>query len=151
MVQDHGLSVRQACRAAPLARSAFYAPTVPREHSAWVAAVQAYVGENPGHGFDKLHPALRPKGFGKCRLYRLYRALRLNLKRRGKRRLPYRVKAPLRIPACPNEVWSADFMSDALWSGRRFQTFNVIHIPITRDTMGVLSNSRAGYGPTAYA
>ena len=30
------------------------------------------------------------------------------------------------IPARPNEVWSADFMSDALWSGRRFRTFNVM-------------------------
>jgi putative transposase len=30
------------------------------------------------------------------------------------------------VPARPNEVWSVDFMSDALWSGRRFRTFNVI-------------------------
>lgn len=69
---------------------------------------------------------MRRQGFGKCRLYRVYCALRLNLKRRGKRRLPARVKAPLVIPVQPNEVWSADFMSDALWSGRRFRTFNVI-------------------------
>ncbi len=25
-----------------------------------------------------------------------------------------------------NETWSADFMADALWSGRRFRTFNVL-------------------------
>jgi putative transposase len=25
-----------------------------------------------------------------------------------------------------NECWSADFMSDALWNGRRFRTFNVV-------------------------
>jgi transposase InsO family protein len=30
------------------------------------------------------------------------------------------------VPAGPNEVWSMDFMSDALWSGRRFRTFNVL-------------------------
>ena len=63
---------------------------------------------------------------GKCRLYRVYKALKLNIKRRGKRRLPARVKVPLVVPVRPNEVWSADFMSDALWSGRRFRTFNVI-------------------------
>jgi len=93
-----------------------------------IAAIQAYSHENPTHGFDKLYPALRTRGagFGKCRLYRLYRALRLNVKRKGKRRLPARVKEPLVIPECPNETWSADFMSDALWSGRRFRTFNVI-------------------------
>jgi putative transposase len=91
-----------------------------------IAAIESYVSENPGQGFDKLYPVLRTQGFGKCRLYRVYKALKLNLKRRGKRRLPARVKAPLLIPPRPNEVWSADFMSDALWSGRRFRTFNVI-------------------------
>ena len=93
-----------------------------------IEAIQSYAHDNPRHGFDKLYPALRAQGvgFGKCRLYRLYRALKLNLKRKGKRRLPARVKEPLRIPQRPNETWSADFMSDALWSGRRFRTFNVI-------------------------
>jgi putative transposase len=109
-----------------LARSAFYAPRRPRDDGPVIAAIQGYVRDNPRHGFDKLYPGVRGQGFGKCRLYRVYRSLRLNIKRRGKRRLPERVKAPLVIPAQPNEVWSADFMSDALWSGRRFRTFNVI-------------------------
>jgi putative transposase len=126
MVAEHGVSVRQACRAARLARSAFYAPRRPRDDGPIVAAIQRYVEENPTHGFDKLYPALRAEGRGKCRLYRVYRALRLNIKRRGKRRLPARVKVPLVIPARPNEIWSADFMADALWSGRRFRTFNVL-------------------------
>jgi len=126
MVQEHGISVRQACRAARLARSAFYAPRRPRDDSPAITAIQSYVQENPRHGFDKLYPALRPQGFGKCRLYRVYKALKLNLKRKGKRRLPARVKVPLVIPERPNECWSADFMSDALWSGRRFRTFNVM-------------------------
>jgi putative transposase len=126
MVAEHDVSVRQACRAVRLARSAFYAPRRPRDDRPIVAAIQRYVEDNPTQGFDKLYPALRAEGFGKCRLYRVYRALRLNIKRRGKRRLPARVKMPLVIPAEPNEVWSADFMADALWSGRRFRTFNVM-------------------------
>jgi putative transposase len=51
--------------------------------------------------------------------------LHLNLPRRGKRRLPERVREPLEVPLCANHTWSADFMADALWSGRRFRTFNV--------------------------
>jgi len=86
MVAEHGVSVRQACRAVRLARSAFYAPRQPRDDTPIVAAIQGYVQDNPRHGFDKLYPALRPEGFGKCRLYRVYRALGLNSKRRGKRR-----------------------------------------------------------------
>ena len=86
MVAEHGVSVRQACRAARLARSAFDAPRRPRDDGPIVAAIQRYVEENPIQGFDKLYPALRAEGRGKCRLYRVYRALRLNIKRRGKRR-----------------------------------------------------------------
>jgi putative transposase len=126
MVNEHALSVRQACRTARLARSAFYAPRRLRDDGPIIAAIEGYVRDNPRHGFDKLYPSVRSQGFGKCRLYRVYRALRLNIKRRGKRRLPDRVKTPLVIPQRANEVWSADFMSDALWSGRRFRTFNVI-------------------------
>lgn len=44
----------------------------------------------------------------------------------GQRRLPKRERVPLYVPLCPNTVWSADFMSDALACGRRLRTFNVI-------------------------
>ena len=60
------------------------------------------------------------------RVYRIYCNLRLNQKRRAKRRLPTRVKQPLLVPQQPNQVWSADFMSDSLYAGNRFRTFNVI-------------------------
>ena len=59
-------------------------------------------------------------------LWRVYCELRLNLPRRGKKRLPARIKQPLHAAGQPNQGWSCDFMADALWSGRRFRTFNVI-------------------------
>ncbi len=136
MVNDHGLSVRQACRAARLARSAYYVPARPRQDGPVIAAIQGYIEQNQMHGFDKLYPVVRRQGFGKCRLYRVYKALGLNIKRRGKRRLPARIKAPLVVPVRPNEIWSADFMSDALWSGRRFRTFNVLD-DFNREALGI--------------
>jgi len=50
----------------------------------------------------------------------------LNIRRKGRKRLPNRYPEPLKVPECINQCWSADFMSDALWSGRRFRTFNVV-------------------------
>lgn len=115
-----------ACQAARLARSAFYVPRRPRDNGPVIAAIEGFVRDNPRQGFDKLDPVLRAPGRGKRRLYRVYRALRLNIRRRGRRRLPARFKMPLVIPAQPNETWSADYRADALWSGRRFRTFDVI-------------------------
>ncbi|WP_035415827.1 IS3 family transposase, partial [Ferrimonas kyonanensis] len=56
----------------------------------------------------------------------LYCELKLNKRRRGKKRLPTRNPEPLCVPAAANQCWSMDFVSDALFCGRRFRTFNVV-------------------------
>ena len=60
------------------------------------------------------------------RIYRMYIEMRLNIRRRAKRRLPARIREALFIPEGPNEVWSIDFMSDALVDSRKFRVLNVI-------------------------
>lgn len=123
---DHGLSARRADRTLGLSRSArHYAPR-PRDDSALIEAIERHLKDNPGYGFGLLfEEALQPKGFGKTRSWRVYVAMKLNRPRRGKRRLPDRIREPLAIPEQANHTWSADFMADALWSGHRFRTFNV--------------------------
>lgn len=59
------------------------------------------------------------------RIYRVYKLMHLHLRRPAKKRLPKRQRAELYVPALPDTVWSADFMSDALHTGKRFRTFNV--------------------------
>lgn len=130
MVIEHGLSRRLACRTARVARSSLYRVEKVKDDIPVIEAVLAHFQREPGQGFDKLYAAFRADRarypWGKTRLWRVYCDLRLNRKRRGRRRLPARVKEPLQVPAEPNLTWSADFMADALWAGRRFRTFNVI-------------------------
>lgn len=52
--------------------------------------------------------------------------MKLNIRRRSKKRLPERVKQALSVPDAPNQVWSIDFMSDRLLDGRKFRLLNVI-------------------------
>jgi len=40
--------------------------------------------------------------------------------------LPSSNPEPLAVPAVFNHCWSTDFMSDRLFCGRRFRTFNLI-------------------------
>ncbi len=52
--------------------------------------------------------------------------MKLNIRRRNRKRLPARVKQQLFQPSDINQVWSIDFMSDSLWNGRKIRLLNVI-------------------------
>jgi len=86
------------------------------------------VDQYPRYGFGKLFPILRRRGYrwNHKRVYRIYCELKLNLRRKGRKRLPKRTPDPLSVPEEINQCWSADFMSDALWCGQRFRTFNLV-------------------------
>ena len=60
------------------------------------------------------------------RVYRVYRALELNLRIKPRKRLVRAVPEPLAVPTVKNDTWSMDFMHDQLADGRSFRLFNVI-------------------------
>ena len=130
LLDEHCLSIRKACASIGLSRSAWYRPLVDwTERDRLVAeALSALADSKPGLGFWKLFARLRRMGYlwNHKRVYRVYCRLKLNLRRRTKKRVPVRNPLPLFVPEAPNRVWSADFMSDALYNGVRFRTFNVL-------------------------
>ena len=128
MIQQFGLSIRAACQALSLSRSVYsYQPDTTRDDPV-IAALQNAVERYPRYGFKKLFLILRRQGhaWNHKRIYRVYCLLKLNLRRKGKQRLPNRHPQPLYVPAIMNQTWSMDFMHDALSCGRKFRTFNVV-------------------------
>jgi len=93
-----------------------------------VAALTVLVEQHGRWGFWKCFARLRLDGHGwnHKRVHRVYCALRLNVPRRAKRRVPTRLRQPLVAPTTVNGVWALDFMHDALYGGRPFRTFNVL-------------------------
>jgi len=129
-VGDHRLPVQRACRIARLSRAAYYRPphSDPARDTPVITALQAVVSESSRWGFWKCFDRLRLVGhaWNHKRVYRVYCALRLNLPRRTKRRVPTRVRQPLDAPPVLNTTWALDFMHDALYDGRRFRVLNVL-------------------------
>ncbi len=113
-----------------LSRSTFYKPTRDRagEDTAVIAALNSIVEAHPRWGFWKCFHRLRLDGhrWNHKRALRIYRQMGLNLPRRTKRRVPTRARQSLEIEMIPNAIWSVDFMSDSLFHGTRFRTFNVL-------------------------
>ena len=128
MVTEKNVSVRQACKIVDLPRSTIGYRSKPRDDSSLIEALHQLVDKHPTIGFWKCYYRLRRKGYG-CnhkRLCRVYTLLRLNVRRKARRRVPQRIKEPLQLPEMINQSWSMDFMCDSLVDGRRFRLLNVI-------------------------
>ncbi len=93
-----------------------------------ILALQTHIEQHPTHGFPKTFAYLRRQGneWNHKRVYRVYTILNYNKRRKGKRRLPQRIKQVIEPMEKINQSWSIDFMSDSLVSGRKFRTFNVL-------------------------
>jgi len=130
LVSEHRLPVQRACRAVRLARAAWYRPppALPRQDAAVIEALTSVVAQHPRWGFWKCYQRLRLLGHGwnHKRVHRIYRALRLNLPRRTRRRVPTRVRQPLAAPAALNRTWALDFLHDRLYDGRAFRVLTVL-------------------------
>ena len=128
MTSEYNLSIQQACRNVRIQRSSYYYQPRGRDDKELIAQLNRLADEHPSYGFRKMYHSLRNAGYpwNKKRVHRVYKALGLNLQRKRKRRLPVRARNPLEQPNSSNEVWSIDFMSDALFNGRRFRTLNII-------------------------
>mgnify|MGYP001559458192 CR=1 FL=1 len=130
LTKEHKLSVQRSCNCIGMSRATYYRTSEVNEDfdTEIIEALNSMVERHNRWGFWKCFKAVRRQGhiWNHKRVYRVYCQLRLNQKRRAKRRIPRRIRQPLIIPQRANQVWSADFMSDALYAGSRFRVFNVI-------------------------
>ena len=95
-------------------------------------------------GYRRLQVLLVREGWqvNHKRIYRLYVEEKLSLRRkRGRKRSA--VRQPLPEPVAPNQVWSVDFMTDALSSGRRFRTLNIVD-DYTRECLAIEVDTSLG-------
>lgn len=122
------VSERQACKLVGVPRSSFRYKRKVKNDSVLMEALEELIKRHPSIGFWKCYHRLRRKGhpWNHKRLYRVYKLLKLNIRRKIKRRLPERVKQPLTVPKVINQSWSMDFMTDSLVDGRRFRLLNII-------------------------
>ena len=128
LVTDEKLSNRKACKLMGISRTTCQYKAKPKDDAALQNALTTLTTKHVAIGYWQCCYRLWNKGYrwNHKRIYRVYTDMKLNIRRRSKRRLPERVKIPLTTPTAANQIWSIDFMSDSLVDGRKFRLLNVI-------------------------
>lgn len=129
MQVETGISQRRACGLVGIARSVMaYRPRGRAGDEALRHQLTELAGERKRFGYRRLHVLLRREGhvINHKRTYRLYREANLKVRRRRRRRSIEVERQSLQLPSGANEVWSADFVMDALSNGRRLKILTVV-------------------------
>lgn len=123
------ISERRACRLVGLARTVLhYEPRMSEANAQLGERIGELAAARRRFGYRRIHALLRREGSqaNHKRVYRLYRLAGLTVARRRKRARVAVEREPLLLPTKPNEVWSMDFVMDALSSGRRLKCLTVV-------------------------
>jgi putative transposase len=136
--KSRGHSERHACTLAGLGRSTCRYRHRRHDPAQLVARLRELASERPRFGYRRLHVLLRREGqtVNRKRVYRLYKAAGLAVRRRTRRKLRASRPMPSVVLVRPNERWSMDFVHDYLTDRRRVRTFNIIDA-FTRECLAI--------------
>lgn len=129
MRESTTISERRACLLVGLSRTVLhYESKEQPENEQLQARLVELAGERRRFGYRRLHALVRREGVqvNHKRIYRLYSDAGLSVRRRKKRHGVAVERQALELPSSPNQVWSMDFVSDALASGRRIKVLTIV-------------------------
>jgi putative transposase len=133
-----GVSERRACAVVGIGRSSARYQGRERGDAELRQRLRELAAERRRFGYRRLHVLLRRPGLraNHKRVYRLYRAEGLQVRRRARKRTA-QVRCPMPLAgSAPNRQWGLDFLSDALSWGRRIRLLAVIDT-CTREALAI--------------
>jgi putative transposase len=123
------VSIRRACSVLRAERSSYHYKGCRTEQADLKQRIKEIAETRVRYGYRWIHVLLRREGWdvnGK-RIYRLYKEMGLQLRRKPPKR---RVQAKLREGRCaatgPNETWSMDFVHDQLATGLKLRILTIV-------------------------
>ena len=131
---------RQACALIELSRSVLhYSPRVQPDNDEPRARLVELAQQRRRFGYRRLHVLLRWESIeaNHKRIHRLYREAGLMVRKRKPRKGVMVERERLPLPSAPNEVWSMDFVFDALSHGPRIKCLTVVD-DFTKESVEIL-------------
>jgi putative transposase len=136
------VSERRAAHLVGISRSTIRYQHRRQDDPAIRARLQTLAAERPRFGYRRLHVLLRREGhrINHKRVYRLYQAAGLAVRRRTRKRVARTRVVHSAIGQMPNANWTLDFVSDALDWGRRIRVLSVLD-SCTREALAIEVNT----------
>lgn len=129
LIDEYRISLSRACALCLLARSLAYYKPHGRDDQAVRARIKEIAAVRIRYGMARIHVLLRREGWqdNHKRVRRIYRQEGLNLRWRRPRRSKAAVHRSETVALSgANQCWSMDFVSDALFDGRRFRALTLV-------------------------
>ena len=138
----HEMSERRACRVVGCDRMTVRYRSRRPDDPKLRERLRALARERRRFGYRRLLIFLRREGFivNHKRLFRIYREERLMVRKRSGRKRALGTRAPMAIPAAPNDLWALDFVSDQFVCGRRFRILAVYDV-CTRECLATVADT----------
>jgi putative transposase len=122
-----------------ISRSVYFYKSIARDSTALLMRIREITTVRVHYGYRRVHVLLKREGWSDNhkRVYRLYRAEGLSLRhKRPRRNKSARLRQPICTASAPNEIWSMDFVSDALFDGRRLRALTIVD-NYTREALAI--------------
>lgn len=127
-VASLGRSVRKACLLVGLCRASYDYRPVPRDDEALRGKIRELAHQRRRFGCPRIHILLRREGMviNHKRTERIYREEGLSLRKRKRKKVAAGARVIMPEPIAPNEMWSMDFVTDSVVTGRRFRALAIV-------------------------
>jgi len=138
-MQRFGSSQRQALRVVRMSASTYLYRSVARDASGLKLRIREITETRVHYGYRRVHVMLRREGYrdNVKRVYRLYREAGLSLRlKRPRRNKAAKLRQPKELARTINEIWSMDFVADALFDGRKLRMLTVVDC-YTRECLAI--------------
>lgn len=132
-------SLTQTCALFKMSRSLYAYRSVRRDATLLTMRIKEIASTRVHYGYRRVHVMLRREGWpdNHKRVYRLYQQEGLSLRlKRPKRNKAARLRQPKHLVTAMNQIWSMDFVADALFDGRRLRALTVVD-NYTRESLAI--------------
>lgn len=122
-----------------MSRSLYRYQSVRQEATALVMRIREIANTRVHYGYRRVHVMLKREGWqdNVKRVYRLYQEQGLSLRmKRPKRNKSARLRQPKHVVTAMNQIWSMDFVADALFDGRKLRALTVVD-NYTRESLAI--------------